>query len=68
MCIRDSSRPLTSTPTSSVSGGMSGDETPDSSSTIPTSLVCAENYLTITEVSMLCITEVHVIKWLCIMN
>lgn len=50
--VREDSRPLASTPSSSVSGGISGDETPDSSNTIPTSLVCAENYLTITEVSM----------------
>lgn len=50
--LKDDLQPLASTPSSSVSGGISGDETPDSTNTIPTSLVCAENYLTITEVSI----------------
>lgn len=54
--VRDDVRPLASTPSSSVSGGISGDETPDSSTTIPMSLVCAENYLTITEGSQSTLT------------
>lgn len=48
--VVDSFASFTNSPTSSTSGGLSGDDLSDGGTTVPGSLIGAENYLTITEV------------------